>query len=136
MRLTFAATIRTPPELVAVMGAAGNSTGSRGGVYRFQMPQRIPAYLMAIAAGDIGFAPIGPRSGVYAEPSVVASAAAEFADTEKMIEAAEQRYGPYRWGRYDILVLPPSFPVRRDGEPAADVRHADRARRGQDRSSP
>ncbi len=110
VRLTFAATIRTPPELLAVMGAAGNSTGSRGGTYRFQMPQRIPAYLMAIAAGDIGFAPIGPRSGVYAEPSVVAAAAAEFADTEKMMEAAERLYGPYRWDRYDILVLPPSFP--------------------------
>ena len=110
VRLTFAATIRTPPELLAVMGAAGNSTGSRGGTYRFHMPQRIPAYLMAIAAGDIGFAPLGPRSGVYAEPSVVAAAAAEFADTEKMMEAAERLYGPYRWDRYDILVLPPSFP--------------------------
>ena len=110
VRLTFEATIRTPPELLAVMGAAGNSTGSRGGTYRFRMPQRIPAYLMAIAAGDIGFASIGPRSGVYAEPSVVAAAAAEFADTERMMEAAERLYGPYRWDRYDILVLPPSFP--------------------------
>ena len=110
VRLTFAATIRTPPELLAVMGAAGNSTGSRGGTYRFQMPQPIPAYLMAIAVGDIGFAPLGARSGVYAEPSIVAAAAAEFADTEKMMEAAERLYGPYRWDRYDILVLPPSFP--------------------------
>jgi aminopeptidase N len=110
VRLTFSATVRTPPELLAVMGAAGNSTGSRGGTYRFQMPQRIPAYLMAIAAGDIGFAPLGARSGVYAEPSVVAAAAAEFADTEKMMSAAERLYGPYRWDRYDILVLPPSFP--------------------------
>lgn len=110
VRLTYAATIRTPPELVAVMSAAGNPTGERGGVYRFAMPQRIPAYLLAIAAGDIAFAPLGARAGVYAEPSVVARAAAEFADTEKMMEAAERLYGPYRWDRYDILVLPPSFP--------------------------
>ena len=27
-----------------------------------------------------------------------------------MIAAAEKLYGPYRWGRYDMLVLPPSFP--------------------------
>ncbi len=110
VRLTYTATIRTPPELVAVMSAAGNPTGERGGVYRFAMPQRIPAYLMAIAAGDIAFAPLGERAGVYAEPSVVGRAAAEFADTEKMMEAAERLYGPYRWDRYDILVLPPSFP--------------------------
>ncbi len=110
VRVTYEATVRTPPDLVALMGAAGNTTGQRGGTYRFRMPQRIPAYLMAIAAGDIGFAPLGDRSGVYAEPSVVARAASEFADTERMIAAAERLYGPYRWDRYDILVLPPSFP--------------------------
>jgi aminopeptidase N len=110
VRLTYGATLRTPPELAALMSAAGNPEGSRGGLYRFSMPQPIPAYLLAIAAGDIGFAPLGPRSGVYAEPSVVARAAAEFGDTEKMMDAAERLYGPYRWDRYDILVLPPSFP--------------------------
>ncbi len=110
VRVTYDAAVRTPPELVALMGAAGNPTGERGGTYRFRMPQRIPAYLMAIAAGDIAFAPLGPRSGVYAEPSVVARAASEFSDTERMMAAAERLYGPYRWDRYDILVLPPSFP--------------------------
>ena len=110
VRVTYEATLRTPSDLVALMGAAGNSTGERGGVYRFRMPQRIPAYLMAIAAGDIAFAPLGPRSGVYAEPSVVGRAAAEFEDTERMMAAAERLYGAYRWDRYDILVLPPSFP--------------------------
>ena len=112
VRLTYGATIRTPPELVAVMSAAGNPTsnGERGGVYRFSMPQRIPAYLLAIAAGDLDFAPLGPRSGVYAEPALLDRSAHEFADTEKMMEAAERLYGPYRWDRYDVLVLPPSFP--------------------------
>lgn len=110
VRITYEAVIRTAPELRAVMSAAGNSTGPRGGVYRFTMPQRIPPYLLALAVGDLDFASLGPRSGVYAEPSVLASAAHEFADTERMMEAAERLYGPYRWDRYDILVLPPSFP--------------------------
>jgi len=110
VRLTYGATIRTPSELVAVMGAAGNPTSGRGGTYRFSMPQRIPAYLLAIAAGDLAFAPLGHRAGVYAEPALLERAAHEFADTEKMMEAAERLYGPYRWDRYDVLVLPPSFP--------------------------
>jgi aminopeptidase N len=110
VRITYAATVRTPPGLVAVMSAAGNPTSERGGTYRFSMPQRIPAYLLAIAAGDLEFAPLGPRSGVYAEPSLLARSAHEFADTERMMASAERLYGPYRWDRYDILVLPPSFP--------------------------
>ena len=112
VRLTYGATIRTPPELSAVMSAAGNPTKGvgGGGPYRFSMPQRIPAYLLAIAAGDLAFAPLGRRSGVYAEPSLLERSAHEFADTEKMMEAAERLYGPYRWDRYDVLVLPPSFP--------------------------
>jgi aminopeptidase N len=74
------------------------------------MPQPIPSYLLAIAAGDLVFEPISERSGVWAEPAMVHKAASEFADTEKMMQVAEKLYGPYRWGRYDILVLPPSFP--------------------------
>ena len=112
------------------MSAAGNSTGPRGGRVPFSMPQRIPPYLLALAVGDLDFAPLGRRSGVYAEPSVVASAAHEFADTERMMAAAERLYGPYRWDRYDILVLPPSFPFGGMENPAPDVRDADRSRRG------
>jgi len=70
----------------------------------------VPSYLLAIAVGDIAVRETGPRTAVYAEPSVVDAAAKEFADTEKMIDATEKLYGPYRWGRYDLLVLPPSFP--------------------------
>ena len=110
VRITYDATIRTPAALRAVMSAAGNSGGERGGAYRFRMPQRIPPYLLALAVGDIDFESMGERSGVYAEPSVVRKAAYEFADTERMMAAAERLYGPYRWDRYDILVLPPSFP--------------------------
>jgi aminopeptidase N len=104
VRVTFTARIRTPGGLRPVMGAEMSGDGS------FKMPQPIPSYLIALAAGDLDFRPLGSRSGVYAEPSVVGAAASEFADTEAMIQAVEELYGPYRWGRYDLLVLPPSFP--------------------------
>ena len=79
-------------------------------VYRFRMTHPIPPYLIALAVGDIAFRPIGKNTGVYAEPSVVERAASEFDEVDRMITAAEKLYGPYRWGRYDLLVLPPSFP--------------------------
>jgi leukotriene-A4 hydrolase len=114
IRQTYEARIVVPKPLVAVMSAeALTPDGEPAGTdraFRFRLEQPIPPYLIAIAIGDIAFRPIGSRSGVYAEPSVVGKAASEFADVEKMIEAAEELGGPYKWGRYDILVLPPSFP--------------------------
>jgi aminopeptidase N len=74
------------------------------------MQHPIPSYLIALAAGELEFRPLGDRSGVFAEPELAGAAAREFADTEAMIRAVEEMYGPYRWGRYDLLVLPPSFP--------------------------
>lgn len=110
VRITFAARIHTPPELLAVMGAEMEQNPPRNGDYRFRMPEPIPSYLLALAVGDLDFRPTGKRTGVYAERPVVDRAAREFEDTERMVEAAEHLYGPYRWGRYDVLVLPPSFP--------------------------
>jgi leukotriene-A4 hydrolase len=110
VRVTYDATIRTPRELVAVMAAEMKPGEAGSGVFHFRMPQAIPSYLIAIAIGDLAFKPMSERTGVWAEPSMVDAAAREFDDTEKMIETTEALYGPYRWGRYDILVLPPSFP--------------------------
>jgi leukotriene-A4 hydrolase len=111
IRVTYSARIRTPKNLLAVMSAAGNSQNSqRNGDYRFTMSKPIPSYLIAIAVGDLQFKSLGTRTGVYTEPSMIEKSAYEFADTEKMVEATERIYGPYAWGRYDILVLPPSFP--------------------------
>ena len=92
------------------MSADNDPKTARDGDYSFRMAQPIPSYLIALAVGDLRFRSVGRRTGVYAEPSVVERAAREFADTERMVEATERLYGPYRWGRYDILVLPPSFP--------------------------
>ncbi len=114
VRVTYSATIRTPKELFAVMSAEMEaqqpSEVAAPGEYHFQMPQPIPAYLIALAVGDLAFQAMSERTGVYAEPSVVARAAKEFEDTEDMMVAVEKLYGPYQWQRYDILVLPPSFP--------------------------
>ncbi|MCI0661991.1 MAG: M1 family metallopeptidase [Acidobacteria bacterium] len=115
VRITYSAIIRTPKSLRAVMSAeqipyvgpvkVGQS------VYSFEMSQAIPSYLIALAVGDLTFKPLGPTTGVYTEPVMMAKAVRELQDTEKMVAATKKLYGPYRWGRYDILVLPPSFPI-------------------------
>jgi len=110
IKFTYDATIKCPAELVAVMSAENNPEKSPDGIYHFKMPQPIPSYLMALAVGDIKFHSLGTNCGVYAEPSMLDKSTWEFADLEKMITSAEELYGPYAWGRYDVLVLPPSFP--------------------------
>ena len=115
IRQTYDAVIHAPAGMRAVMSAErigpdGETDAQGSGVFRFRMDKRIPPYLMALAVGDLAFRPIGPTTGVYAEPLVAARAANEFAEVDQMIAAAVKLYGPYRWGRYDILVLPPSFP--------------------------
>jgi leukotriene-A4 hydrolase len=113
IRQTWEAKIRVPAPLTAVMSAPRSAEPlTQGGetVFSFHMDKPVAPYLIAIAVGDLKFRPLGPRSGVWTEPPMLDAAAAELADTEKMIDAAERLYGPYRWGRYDLLVLPPSFP--------------------------
>ena len=110
VRMTYSAKIQVPPALLAVMSASNPQKKNKTGVYEFEMKQPIPAYLLALAVGDLKFLELGPRSGVYAEPSVLKKAVWELADTEKMISAAEALYGEYRWDRYDVIFLPSSFP--------------------------
>jgi leukotriene-A4 hydrolase len=108
VRVTWNARIRAPQGLVPVMSAS--QRGRDGDVHTFAMTQPVPSYLIALACGDLTSRDISPRCAVWAEPGVVDAAASEFADMEKMVAACEQLFGPYRWGRYDVLVLPPSFP--------------------------
>lgn len=110
VRFTYEAEVTVPAELMVLMSASNPEKKNDSGVYKFSMRQPIPSYLLALAAGDIEFRKISDRSGIYAEPPLVDPSAWEFADMEKMISAAEQLYGTYQWGRYDVLVLPPSFP--------------------------
>ena len=110
VRAPYTATVRVPKGLRAVMSAEMRPAVGADGAWHFAMPQPIPSYLIALAVGDLGFKATGPRTGVYAEPSRLEAAAYEFAETEKTVAACEALYGPYRWGRYDLLLLPPSFP--------------------------
>lgn len=110
VRMTYSAKIQVPKNLLAVMSASNPQKKNDTGVYEFEMKQPIPSYLLALAVGDLQFKQLGPRSGVYAEPSVLKKAAWELGDTERMIEAAEKLYGVYQWDRYDVIFLPSSFP--------------------------
>ncbi len=110
VRFTYSATITCPSDLMAVMSAENDTVLHADGKYNFNMPQAIPSYLMALAVGNFKFHAYDNRSGVFAEPVTLDKAANEFIDLPKMIAAAEELYGPYAWGRYDVLVLPPSFP--------------------------
>ncbi|MFT5823342.1 MAG: leukotriene-A4 hydrolase [Crocinitomix sp.] len=109
-RITYSADVQVPSQLMAVMSADNPTEKDPEGKYHFEMKNPIPCYLIALAVGDLEFAALGDRTGVYAEPSMVEKSVYEFADVEKMIEVAEGLYGEYKWGRYDIIVLPPSFP--------------------------
>jgi aminopeptidase N len=108
-RITYEAEIRAPKGLVVRM-AAKEVPPTQGADFGFAMEHPIPPYLIALACGDLQFREVSARCGVWAETPVVEKARAEFADTESMVAAAEKLFGPYRWGRYDVLVLPPSFP--------------------------
>ncbi len=110
VRITYDATVTVPSDLMALMSAENPQKKNSNGVYHFKMEQPIPSYLVALAVGDVEFRPIGSRTGVYAIASLIDAAANEFSDMQKMVDAAEKLYGPYVWGRYDLLILPPAFP--------------------------
>jgi len=111
IRYTYDARVAVPKGLMALMSAENPQQISDSGIYHFKMDKPIPAYLMALAVGDITFRKINDRTGVYAEPAMIDRAHYEFEDVGKMVSTAEKLYGAYRWGRYDVLVLPPGFPI-------------------------
>jgi leukotriene-A4 hydrolase len=110
VRVTYTADVTVPKGMRAVMSAKNDPKAATDGHFSFDMPQAIPAYLIALAVGELEFQSIGERTGIYAEPAILAAAVDEFADTQAMLEVVEAMYGPYSWGRYDLLILPASFP--------------------------
>ena len=110
IRITYNATVKVPSELMAVMSAENPKEKTADGIYHFKMEQPIPAYLIALAIGDIEYKAISDRTGVYAEKSMLDKVHEEFSDMERMVVAAENLYGAYDWEQFDVIVLPPSFP--------------------------
>jgi leukotriene-A4 hydrolase len=110
VRITYSARIKVPVDLMAVMSASNPVEKNNTGIYEFDMPQPIPCYLLALAVGDLAFAPIDHRTGVYTEPSMLKECVYELGDMGNMVNEAEKLYGKYLWDRYDVIVLPPSFP--------------------------
>lgn len=110
IRMTYEATVKVPEGLLAVMSAENPTEKNDNWIYNFKLDLPVPPYLIALAVGDLEFESLGSRTGVYAEPAMLKKAAYEFEDVEEMVNVAEELYGPYRWGQYDLLVLPPSFP--------------------------
>lgn len=110
IRFSYNATVTVPRDLLALMSAVNPQKKNDEGIYHFEQVHAIPSYLMALAVGDMEFKAIDSRTGVYAEPMTLPAAANELADMGKMVNSAEKLYGSYKWGRYDVLILPPSFP--------------------------
>jgi aminopeptidase N len=111
IRITYNAEVQVPAGMMAVMSAKNPTERNPEGKYRFEMEVPVPTYLIALAVGDISYQAIDARTGVYTEPSMLADAAAELSDVPRMMEAAEALGGAYKWGRYDVLIAPPSFPI-------------------------
>jgi leukotriene-A4 hydrolase len=111
-RLTYAATLRAPSAVRTLMAARalGRTEEGTEASERWAMERPIPPYLFAFAVGTLASEELGPRSRVWAEPALLARAAWEFASVDRMLTQAEELLGPYVWGRFDVLVLPPSFP--------------------------
>jgi predicted transcriptional regulator len=111
VRAGYSAVILTDDDVIAVMSAKNDPKMKHNGQYSFLMRDPVPSYAIALAVGDLRFKETGPRTGVYAEKPLLQQAAKDFADTDAMLQAAERLFGPYRFDRYDVVVMPPSFPV-------------------------
>ena len=109
-RITYSADVKVPNDLLALMSAKNPTSLHKNGLYHFEMDKAIPSYLIALAVGDIAFKDLGANCGVYAEKELLTDCAKEFEDLPQMMRVAEDLYGAYQWGRYDVLVLPYSFP--------------------------
>ncbi|MBE0364780.1 hypothetical protein PULV_a2546 [Pseudoalteromonas ulvae UL12] len=110
MRVTYNARIQTPKDVRAVMSADNKDALYKDGDFHFDMPQAIPPYLIAFGAGNLEYKEMSHQTAIYAEPTILDAAVAEFDDTQAMIDKTNKMYGEYAWGRYDLLMLPPSFP--------------------------
>jgi leukotriene-A4 hydrolase len=111
VRTSYTAQLKTRSDLLPLMSASNPTRRNRHGSYHFDMPQPIPSYLIALAVGNLRFKKIDERLGVYAIPSLINPAHWEFSPSPEIMSAAEKLYGPYLWGRWDLLIMPSSYPI-------------------------
>ncbi|HYC59493.1 MAG TPA: leukotriene A4 hydrolase C-terminal domain-containing protein [Thermoanaerobaculia bacterium] len=124
VRMTYDATLRVPRGMLALMSAANNpKSANETGIYVFRMPYRIPSYLIAFAVGRLAFHEFDERTGVYAEPELIAAAAHELQSLPRMLEIAEEIAGPFPFSRHDVLIAPPTFPFGGMEHPMLNIVH-------------
>uniref|UniRef100_A0A0N5BUD8 Leuk-A4-hydro_C domain-containing protein n=1 Tax=Strongyloides papillosus TaxID=174720 RepID=A0A0N5BUD8_STREA len=114
VKQTYTANVFVPKGFTVLMSAISNgeckNKDENCNAYSFYQPIPIPSYLLAIVVGYLEKRDISDRCAVWSEASIIDKAHNEFIDTEKMLTAAEEVLGPYKWGRYDLVVLPETFP--------------------------
>ncbi|XP_062401157.1 aminopeptidase B isoform X2 [Sardina pilchardus] len=107
----YSATVQVPEGFTAVMSATTWEHRKSDNSFLFRMEQPIPSYLVALAVGDLVSAEVGPRTRVWTEPCLLKAAQTEYDGViEDFLSVGEKLFGPYVWGRYDVLFMPPSFP--------------------------
>ncbi|XP_064161638.1 aminopeptidase B isoform X2 [Anguilla rostrata] len=111
VKTTYSASVQVPEGFTAVMSASSSEHRKSDNSFLFSMEQPIPSYLVALAVGDLVSAQVGPRTRVWTEPGLLQAAKQEYDGViEEFLATAEKLFGPYLWGRYDVLFMPPSFP--------------------------
>ncbi|OMJ13751.1 Leukotriene A-4 hydrolase-like protein [Smittium culicis] len=112
VKILYTANLRTPKPLVGLMSAISVSSREEDDhtVFSFEQNIPVPSYLVVVAVGDLRRHELGPRTAVWAEPEMIDACAYEFENLEHIVSVGESLITPYVWGRYDLLVLPPSFP--------------------------
>ncbi|CAB1422377.1 unnamed protein product [Pleuronectes platessa] len=112
VKSTYTASIRVPDGVTVLMSASRSSYSKPDRVFQFSMDSPVPSYLVALVAGEMQHVDVGPRSRVWAEPCLLSCAVKKLGGSvERWLGVAEELFGPYLWGRCDIVFLPPSFPI-------------------------
>uniref|UniRef100_A0A671RI90 Aminopeptidase B n=1 Tax=Sinocyclocheilus anshuiensis TaxID=1608454 RepID=A0A671RI90_9TELE len=103
VKSTYSATVQVPDGFTAVMSASKWEQREADSTFLFTMEHPIPAYLVALAVGDLRSAEVGPRTRVWTEPCLLQAAKQEYDNViEEFLSVGEKLFGPYVWGRWYI----------------------------------
>jgi leukotriene-A4 hydrolase len=112
-KITYNATVVAPSQFVVRMSANTTSTemyNETHTISTFDAAIKIPSYLIAIVVGDLVESDLDERVSIISEPTYIDSAVEEFSELPEILDIAEAYLTPYAWGRYSIVIMPPSFP--------------------------